>query len=205
MKKVNLVEPEIFLSNSVAIVGSSSKILKNKQGSLIDSFEDVIRFNRSFTKNYESHVGIKTTLRVVNNHVFDNLDISDKGFTNSPKNFVKKLRNSSILFIGPDEGPWERRKKNTHKSCNLFKFDFEQLYKIKEVLGIESEKNLQIGTITIGLCILSEIKPHIFGFDLSNKVRTHYFESRPSSSSHDPAAETIAIRKLINNGQITCD
>ena len=46
---------------------------------------------------------------------------------------------------------------------------------------IESEKNLQIGTITIGLCILSEIKPHIFGFDLSNKVRTHYFESRPSS------------------------
>ena len=37
-----------------------------------------------------------------------------------------------------------KEEKNTHKSCNLFKFDFEQLYKIKDILGIESEKNLQI-------------------------------------------------------------
>ena len=89
MTRINLVKPELFLSNSVAIVGSSSKILKNKQGSLIDSYEDVIRFNRSLTKIMKAMLELKTTLRVVNNHVFDNLDILDKGFTNSTKNFVK--------------------------------------------------------------------------------------------------------------------
>ena len=73
------------------------------------------------------------------------------------------------------------------------------------MLGIKSEKNLQVGTITIGLCILSEIKPHIFGFDLGNLERTHYFESRPISSSHDPKEETKAIKNLIDKGQITCD
>ena len=162
-QKLKLVNPDLFISNPVAVVGSSSKILKDKNGVKIDSYENVIRFNRSVTKKFETYVGSKTSLRVVNNHVFDNLDISDKGYTNSPKNFVKKLKNSSILFVGPDEGPWERRKKNTHRSSNLFKFDYAQLNEVKDILGIKSEKNLQIGTIVLGICILSNIKPHIFG------------------------------------------
>ena len=41
-------------------------------------------------------------------------------------------------------------------------------------------------------------------FDLINTERTHYFESRPSSSSHDPEAETQAIRNLVEKGQIIC-
>ena len=56
MTRINLVKPELFLSNSVAIVAPISKILKNKNDFLIDSYEDVIRFNRSLTKNYESNV-----------------------------------------------------------------------------------------------------------------------------------------------------
>lgn len=204
-KTIQLVEPELLLSKSIAIVGSSSKILKENYGEFIDSYDDVIRFNRSITKNYEINVGSKTTLRVVNNHVFDNLDIRNKGFTNSPKNFVKKLRNSSILFIGPDEGPWNRRNKNSHKSNKLFKFDYLKLYEVKNVLDIDNDRNLQIGTIVIGLCILSDIKPHIFGFDLNNEKRTHYFESRPESSSHDAHAETAALRRLVNKGLILCD
>ena len=66
---------------------------------------------RTISKRYKDHTGLKTTLRVVNNHVFDNVDISKYGYTNSPKNFVKKLRNTNILYIGPDEGPWQKRKK----------------------------------------------------------------------------------------------
>jgi len=203
--KIKLVSPQLQLSKSIAIIGSSSKILNDKKGNFIDTFAEVVRFNRSITKNYEINVGSKTTLRAVNNHVFDNVDISKKGFTNSPKKFVKKLRNSKILYIGPDVGPWERRKKNTHRSNKLFKFDYLKLYEVKNVLGLDTDKNLQIGTIVIGLCILSDIKPHIFGFDLNNEKRTHYFESRPESSSHDAHAETAALRRLVNKGLILCD
>jgi len=203
--KIKLVSPQLQLSKSIAIIGSSSKILNDKKGNFIDTFAEVVRFNRSITKNYEINVGSKTTLRAVSNHVFDNVDISKKGFTNQPKKFVKKLRNSKILYIGPDVGPWERRKKNTHRSNKLFKFDYLKLYEVKNVLGLDTDKNLQIGTIVIGLCILSDIKPHIFGFDLNNEKRTHYFESRPESSSHDALAETDALRRLVNKGLILCD
>jgi len=208
LKKVNLVEPEMFLSDSVAIVGSSSKIMSLNKGELIDTYEHVIRFNRSTTKDFEKFVGSKTTIRAVNNHVFDNKDISNQGYTNSPSNFVKKLRKENILFIGPDDGPWKRRRRNTHRSCNLFKFDYQQLDKIKDIMGINTEKKLQIGTITIGLCILSNIKPHIFGFDLHNIARTHYFESRPGSIdtiNHDPDNETEALRSLLSKKMINCD
>ena len=94
-QKLKLVNPDLFISNPVAVVGSSSKILKDKNGVKIDSYENVIRFNRSVTKKFETYVGSKTSLRVVNNHVFDNLDISDKGY------YLKTLKlKSSILFVG---------------------------------------------------------------------------------------------------------
>ena len=97
-KELLLVEPELFLNTSTALVGSSSTLVNSKYGSKIDSFQSVVRFNRAVTKKFEANVGSRTTLRVVNNHVFDNQDISKQGYTNSPKNFVKKLKNQPLLF-----------------------------------------------------------------------------------------------------------
>ena len=116
-KKIIYVSPSLYINGSVAVVGSSGSLLNENYGKFIDTFDNVIRFNRAeVSERYKDHTGLKTTLRVVNNHVFDNVDISKYGYTNSPKNFVKKLRNTNILYIGPDEGPWQKRKKNTHKS-----------------------------------------------------------------------------------------
>lgn len=199
-KKIIYVSPELCLSGSVALVGSSGNLLNAKYGSLIDTFDNVIRFNRAeVSKKFKEHVGVKTTLRVVNNHVFDNLDISKLGYTNSPKNFIKELRNADILFIGPDEGPWLRRKKNTHKSNNLFKFDYSKIENLKKDLGIKNERNLQVGTVTVALSVFSGITPHLFGFDLKNINRTHYFEERPPEEdyiNHSPNEEKKALRML---------
>ena len=116
-KKIIYVSPSLHINGSVAIVGSSGSLLNKNYGKFIDTFDNVIRFNRAeVSETYKDHIGLKTTLRVVNNHVFDNIDISKYGYTNSPKNFVKKLRNTNILYIGPDEGPWQKRKKNTHNT-----------------------------------------------------------------------------------------
>ena len=60
----------------------------------------------------------------------------------------------------------------------------------------------------IGLCILSGIKPHLFGFDLEDVPRTHYYQSRPESENtinHNPSNERKVIRKLVKNERIYID
>ena len=64
------VEPELNASENIAVVASSPRLLTTEYGEFIDSFDDVVRFNRAPTDGYEKHVGAKTTIRVANNHVF---------------------------------------------------------------------------------------------------------------------------------------
>ena len=101
-KDIPYVNPHLSLKNSVAIVGASGCLTNSEYGELIDSYDEVIRFNRSPTEGFQQDVGSKTTLRVVNNHVFNNNDISSEGYTNSPPNFVRNLRDSRIMYVGPD-------------------------------------------------------------------------------------------------------
>ena len=60
----NFLEP-LSLSTSktsksrVIIIGNSPEVLKNKYGSLIDSYDIVIRINKCVTKNHEKYVGSK--------------------------------------------------------------------------------------------------------------------------------------------------
>ena len=69
-KKLRLINPNILLSESVAIIGNSSCILNKKFGKVIDGYDDVVRFNKAKLESYESYVGTKTTLRVINNGTF---------------------------------------------------------------------------------------------------------------------------------------
>lgn len=48
---------------SCAIVGNSGKLLTHTHGKEIDSHDTVIRFNAAPTRNFEAHVGSKTTIR----------------------------------------------------------------------------------------------------------------------------------------------
>jgi len=205
-KKIIFVSPDLYLHGSVAIVGSSAKLLDTNYGSLIDSCDNVVRFNRAeVSEKYSEQVGSKTTLRVANNHVFDNLDVTKQGYTNSPKNFIKKLRNTDILYVAPYDGAWSRRKKNAQKSNNLFKFDYSNIDKLKKNIGIENEKNLQVGTILVALCVFSGITPQLFGFDFEKVERTHYFEQRPPEENyivHSPDEEKKALKELAKNKAI---
>ena len=141
-KKLIHVNPNLFLSSSTALIGSSAKLINSDLGQYIDSFENVVRFNRAVTKNFENSVGEKTTLRVVNNHVFDNVDISKMGYTNSPKNFVKKIKKQNILYIGPDEGPWQRRRKILINQTTYINMNI-QVLKISNQFYIDQKENVR--------------------------------------------------------------
>jgi hypothetical protein len=189
----------LYLDRDVAVIGSSGALLGSSLGKTIDTFKEVVRFNRAPTNGFENDVGSKTTLRVVNNHVFDNIDITKVGFSNSPANFVRDLREQKILYIGPDIKPWERRKTNTHESNTLHLFDYDKIGILKSFIGGTFKENMLVGTIMLTLCIMAKIRPTLLGFDLQPVPRTHYWQDRPkewNSVHHNPPAEQKLLLKL---------
>ena len=60
MKKICLVKPDLYLPESLTIVGSSKIILTNKFGTEIDNSQYVVRFNFAKTEGYEIHTSSKT-------------------------------------------------------------------------------------------------------------------------------------------------
>ena len=74
MIKLPYVSPDLHLDQNVAVVGSSGSLLNRGLGSQLDKFNELIRFNRAPSDGFEDDVGSKTTLRAVNNNVFDNVD-----------------------------------------------------------------------------------------------------------------------------------
>ena len=184
MNALPCVTPELVLSSNTAIVGSSGKLTSSNYGQEIDKFDDVIRFNRAPTSGFEKDVGSKTTLRVVNNHVFNNNDISKEGYTNQPKDFVRNLRNTRILYLAEDLSPFAKRATNTDKSNDLYLFDYSTMPHIKKEFDSAGANNFTLGVTTVCLLILNKIKPVLFGIDVEPRARDHYWELRPPPSGY---------------------
>ena len=213
--RIVYVNPKLTLSDDVAIIGSGGIYSKhlvgyqgvledNSRGSRIDSHTDIIRFNRAPTKGYENIVGSRTTLRVVNNHVFNNNDIENEGYTDQPKDFVRDLRNSKILYIAQDDAPWNNRATNSHSSCELYRYDWWTYSSLRDIAQIPSNKNLSIGMAMMYLCIASGIVPTLYGFGLNpSDPRDHYWEERPPESGvHDLKREKFLLKELALNKKI---
>lgn len=59
------IEPNLEIRKKTAVVGSSKELLNKPGGKLIDSFDDVIRFNGAVTEKFSEFVGHKTTIQVI--------------------------------------------------------------------------------------------------------------------------------------------
>jgi len=204
VKKIPFVKPDLTISDNIAIVGSSGILRGSECGNIIDSHNDVIRFNRAPTANFEKDVGAKTTLRVINNHVFNNNDILHEGYSDQPKDFVRNLRDTKILYFASDLDPWRRRDTNTHTSNELFLYEYGATEAIKSHFGFPKEKYPTLGVGFICLCVLLDIVPSLYGFDTTNRSRDHYYErSRPDASSyHGVSFEKQFISELSNQGRV---
>ena len=215
-KKINFFNPEIKVSKKLAIVGSSSSILNKKNGIKIDNFDDIIRFNNAKVENYEEFVGTKTTIRVVNNPTFECFAIWD--YKEDDQYFIKNLENMNILVISPYQIKKEFKKMNCSPSNNYFFLEnkyFQYLcifYFMKKISIFGNflrillhKKNFSIGFYTIVLCIISGIKPSLFGFDLNENMdeRSHYWEKAGKVGyRHNLFLEHKIIYQFVSNGYV---
>ena len=197
---IQYVSPDLYISENVAIVASGF------YPDTIVSFIDVIRFNRSPVEGYEVSVGEKTTLRVTNQHVFANIPhetVENWTAKGQPADFVKNLRNTKVLMIGPQNNgeEWKSRDKNIHDSCEAYLADYSSVVHICDIHG-KSHRRPSIGFGIIHLCIISGIIPSLFGFGLDDEFAQHYWEDKGTHMSHHYKHERAAIRKLQEKGMV---
>ena len=206
-KKLKFFEPNLFFKNKVAIVGSSSSILKKKNGTHIDTFDEIIRFNRGVTFKYENSVGRKTTLRIINNNVFFRIPESGNEF------FLSKLEVSRLGIISPFKISNYDKKKFSLNNHKYFFFNtlrakililvyflgFPKIF-FKLIYLLKRRKQFSVGFLTILTCIVSGIKPTLFGFDLEEDMtkRSHYYvQNWPIGGRHDFGKEHEIIKDLL--------
>jgi hypothetical protein len=196
------ITPELKLSDDIAIVGSSGILKSGKFSRYINSHETIIRFNRAPVEDYQEMVGCRTDLRVVNNHVFDNIDPFKDGFKKQDKNFIKKLKNCSILYVGADTRPYKRRGQNTHESNKIYLFDWNTVEGMRNDFKYSRNMSPTIGFIIIVLCIWSGIIPHLYGINTCDRW-DHYWEWRPQPGCcHDVTCEKNIYKRLAKEGKI---
>lgn len=180
--------PEPEIETPVALVGSSGSLITQPSGHLIDQYPTVIRFNSAPTEGFEHEVGSKTTFRALNNTCFI-------------KGYAKTLHNSKLIIVRP-RGFWKQRFTLSNPDNEFYKLKYEKAF-IKH-FPTKSDKQINTGNLVVVLCLANNITPHLFGFDLDEIPRTHYWETTSPDSCvvHDPTAERRALRKLKNKGLI---
>ena len=207
------------INENLAIVGSSSSILRKNFGQEIDTYHDVIRFNRSPVENYEKFVGSKTTIRVVNKVVFENY-VSEDNNNQTYQVSTNFLEKTKIITISSSKITYKKKAIPITLSKYFFlnakvlsflcifyffyKFDIlRDLFKM-----FIKRKNFSVGFATILICVISGVKPTLFGFDVSEdmSLRSHYWESAEVvklSERHDLNMEHAIIKKLNSNNLIS--
>ncbi|XP_046393060.1 beta-galactoside alpha-2,6-sialyltransferase 1 [Ischnura elegans] len=103
--------------NTCAIVTNAGSLFGSELGGLIDSHDAVLRFNHAPTVGYESDVGSKTTLRIVNSQVVSKARFN---FLHSPL-----YKNISLLAWDPSNYSSTLEEWYNHPDFDLFTPYFE--------------------------------------------------------------------------------
>lgn len=199
-------------SKKIAVIFSGNHILKNEFGDLIDSYDEIVRFNRSPTLRFEKNVGSFTSLRVINNGVFQNImPATDQNWL-IDKEFIEDINNSKFLVISPVELNVQIKKKNEinnniyfYLTQNFqFKLSILSMSKRKDLLLYLHliiyfyifRKNLSVGCLTLICLIISGYDVNLFGYDKNEKnTRSHYWETSGKIGKH----HNLNFEKIIIN------
>lgn len=206
MRFSDFLDRPLGIGASVAVVGSSARLLENPLGNVIDSHDEVIRFNFAPSDRNNEFIGSRTTIRVIG------MTLEDRHQENLRK--IAKYENARVIT----------KEANLHLLKGIF--DEEKVFKFRDYKGVTksaldriAKRGLETtpqrlpprtGLVVISI-LLAEIESRsgnigLFGFDdelpTDEPWRQHYFTNKMRagfktdlSKKHcDPEVEISAVR-----------
>lgn len=177
--------------NKCILVGNSSSALNKGLGSHINSFENVIRFNRFKIKEYEVDLGTKCTHWVLNYKLTtDNRNYLVKNLSQI-KSESTGLKQALILTTAKDKGQINKIKKQV---------DIEVIYKRFEPLF---DSKPTTGLLAINYFLEQFSKLTLVGFDFGKS--NHYWGNHNISDipgKHEWGKEKKYINDLVKQNKI---
>lgn len=204
----NLTFPEthMFHGESCAIIGNSANLLNHNYGDEIDSYDFIIRFNQARVIGYESFVGTKTNLRLMNIHSFASYNGNQDNYNENSKTFSKFSNN---IFLELNEKNYLA---TNNSDITKAKLDFPeyQFFKIADSTNsfIESLISGHATTGFMGIILALKYFKYItlYGFDFYEGISDHYFETTIKynrSDVHSITNEKNIINMLQSNNIIS--
>lgn len=171
--------------NSLIIVGSGTSLLDKKNGNLIDSYNDVVRFNDYKLEGFEDYVGTKIT-------IWFNVNRQDKP--------------GSLYFKKIFVHSWDE----DINKCPVYDFfkgrsNIEKLSRvvINRVLDLTNGASPSTGLLAIFYFLQYLETVTITGFDWWDRQEHHYYGANHyRGPNHKPEIEKKLIDQLINEGRV---
>lgn len=171
--------------NSLIIVGSGTSLLDKKNGNLIDSHTNVVRFNDFRIEGFEESVGTKTT-------VWFNVNKQDKPNSREFTKIVVHSWNEDV------------------SKCPIYNFfkgrpNVEKLSRavINKVIDLTNGASPSTGLLAIFYFLQYFETITITGFDWWDRQEHHYYGvNHYRGPNHKPEIEKKLIDQLINEGRV---
>lgn len=183
-------------SNETILVSNSPIVLEKEFGSVIDSFDTVVRFNNYVIEGYEKYVGTKTDVwstRICGSiHARSKEEKSEYSEIIAIHNhclFNKAIQQLLPQFLTKNPRATIVQNETSKKYSKLFEYD--------------PKKNwLTVGMITILYMLdIGYDRLHLYGF--SGDVRKHYFPKNPKDPGfHNFKKEAEHIKMLEDQGKV---
>ena len=208
-------EPFKAAGDTISIVGSSGKLLFHPKAQEIDSADDVCRFNSAPIKGFESCVGSKTTMRILNvNLVYAYfsrnyaLGLKER-FPDFQINYLRELRDTKLIFCF-SESYLNKSGVQFHPLRKRLLRNGNSIYFLTEDAEAHLSESFQkspscglIGTI-LGLSYHKTI--NCFGFSVGIDEYPRYYYRDPNQyrqgGHHDFDQETLVRSRLAQDGLI---
>lgn len=173
---------------SVILVGNGPSVFHRRLGSVIDSFDIVVRFNRFATKGYEECVGRRT----------------DYWFTVSNRSRQGKQRLKFQRTYWWKTKGFSRFRRAYPDAVNI---DPEILDWIAEVANVPADLYSRWSTGAIAAAVLLREFPliNIIGFDwwdADKEGRHHYSDKHERGTLHKPEYEKMFFNALVEAGAV---
>lgn len=177
--------------NSCVLVGNGPSVLDREMGSLIDSYETVVRFNFFHTKGYEKYVGTKTDIW------FTTIVVPER-----MTGYEYKMVYEHSWAWNPSEDETFRALANYY-SGRIKKTTLQTVQEMQNFSGNKNYFFYSTGAIAAFLFSTGGRQVSLYGFDWwENRNKHHLGDDILIGPNHRPSDELNFLIKLFKEGRV---